>query len=335
MPQSTNTDLSFLQKCTAVKVSFGNLRSSKKLPRTVTNAMVSAVEDQTAIAEQSPDDGPEAATSLSRRSDPSRLTANKKLWQCKEAKDIFGEFTRLRTFVTSRTLPSPFGKGIYFVPNTLLGEVDAELTMSATQTIPRLCDALIAVYDRILATEETALGANFNPHDYETPSQIRDQVTVDYFYTVFGIPESLPNAMYKREQEKAQSRLSEAVDTMQALLRAEMDKLLGHAVDALTGTRGEGKPKIFRDSLTDNIRDFLRTFKDRDITDDTQLQTVCDQVKRLLDGVDPKDLRKQEPLRESTAAAFAQIRQQLDGMLVQKGSRQIRFEEDETADAAA
>ena len=306
-PTPNSTDLSFLQKCTAVKVSFGNLRSAKKLPK----------------------------SAVTTESDPNRVNASKKLWECAEANAIKDEFTRLRKFVTSRTLPSPFGKGIYFVPNTLLGEIDAELTISATQTLPTLAEALIAVYADVMMREAEALGPNYNPTDYESPAEIRARLKVNYFYTIFGVPENLPNAMYKREQEKAQSKLSEAVGTMQALLRAEMDKLLKHAVDALSGKYEKtGKPKIFRGSLTGNIRKFLKLFKDRDITDDTELQAICDQVNELLKGVDPADLRKQEPLRESTAKAFAQIREKLDAMMVAKGTRNIVFEDDEEAEAA-
>ena len=303
----SNQDLSFLQKCTAVKVSFGNLRSAKKLPK----------------------------SAVTTESDPNRVSASKKLWECEEAEAIKSEFTRLRSFIVARCLPTPFGKGIYFVPNSLVGEVDAEITISATQTIPALTEALIRVYDRVMDKEREQLGPNFNQPDYETPDEMRARLRVEFFYTVFGIPENLPNAMYAREQQKAQAKLSEAVDTMQDLMRAEMAKLVQHAADKLAGKKDDGKPLVFRNSLVTNLRDFLDLFAARNITNDTELEAMCDKVKQLLDGVDPDDLRTKEPLRESVARGFTEIRAQLDTMLVEKGSRRIVFEDDEAETAAA
>ncbi len=300
MPQTTHQDLSFLQKCTAVRVSFGNLSFSKKLP-------------QAAVRTDTPD--------------ADRVKASKKLWDCEEAEEIRKEIGRAGQFVRERTLPSPFGKGIYFVPNTLMEEIDAELSMVESVNIPRLAEALIAVYDRVMQDEQTALGPNFNPLDYDTPGEIRARLRMDYAYLTFGIPENLPNAMYKREQEKAQSRLSEAVDTMQDLLRSEFAKLVQHAAETLTGTNDKGKPKIFRDSLVGNIKDFLQLFRDRNITSDTELEALCDRAKSLLDGVDPADLRKHEPLRTTLANGFAEIRATLDTMLVPRASRTILFDD--------
>lgn len=307
MPNANSQDLSFLQKCTAVKVSFGNLRSAKKLPK----------------------------SAVTTESDPSRVTSSKKLWECEEAEAIKSEFSRVRDFIVSRTLPSPFGKGIYFVPNTLIGEIDAELSMTINSKLPGLVEALIAVYDRVMTSEEAALGPNFNTDDYETPQELRSRLKIDYFYTVFGIPESLPNAMYKREQEKAQGKLSEAVDTMQALLRSEFDKLIKHAAEKLSGKKDDGKPLVFRNSLITNIQEFLQLFRDRNITSDTELEALCDRAKQLLDGVDPDDLRSKEPLRESVAKGFAEIRATLDSMMVTKGSRNIILDDESDSSAAA
>jgi len=208
-PTPSNQDLSFLQKCTAVQVQFGNLSFSKKLPQ----------------------------SAVTTDSNPDRIRASKKLLDCDEAEAIKTEFTRLRAAVAARTLPSPFGRGIYFVPNSLLEAVDAELTKAAEETIPTLAEALIRVYDRVMDDERKALGPNFSWDDYDSPSEIRARLGVKSSYITFGIPENLPNAMYQREQAKAQAKLSEAVDTMQALLRAEFAKLVEHAAEKLAGAK--------------------------------------------------------------------------------------------------
>ncbi len=300
---AASQDLSFLQKCTAVSVRYGSLSFHKKLPKSAVRV----------------------------ESDPDRISASKRLLDCKEADAIRSAFGALRQFIVARTLPSPFGNGVYFVPNTRLAEVDEALNEAQSKTIPEAGEALISVYQDVMRREQEALGANFNSGDYDSPAEIRARLGVEYSYVVFGVPENLPNAMYAREQAKAQTKLTEAVDTMQQLLRAEMAKLISHAVDRLKGTNADGKPLVFRNTLTDNIKEFLQLFRDRNITNDTELEALCDKAKRLLDGVDPQDLRDKQPLRESTARGFEEIKTQLDSMMTPRGGRSILFEDEDVA----
>jgi|ERR1700722_1829441 len=305
---TTNQDLRFLEKVTAVAVRFGNLSFTKKLPK----------------------------SAVTTESDPERVSASKRLLDCPEADAIRSEFTRIRQFVTARTLPSPFGKGVYFVPNTRLEEVDNELDNAKKVTIPALGEALIAVYDIVLDKERTALGPNFAVTDYDTPAEIRERLSVEFSYMTFGVPQNLPEQILSREAEKQRQRLVESVDVMQTLLRNEMAKLVEHAIDKLSGTKDNGKKSSFKNSLVGNIREFLALFADRNITDDTEMKALCDKAAQLLEGVDPQDLRDKEPLRESVARGFAEIKQALDGMLVPRGSRVITFEDEpEPAEVAA
>lgn len=305
---NTKQDLSFLEKCTAVSIQCHSLSFTKKLPK----------------------------SAVTTESDPARVTASKRLLDCDEAEAIKREFTRVKGFVKDRSLPTPFGEGIYFIPNTLLTEIDTELMLSQATTIPNLVRALVAVYDRVLEKEAEALGPNFNAADYDTPAEIRERVSLDYSYVTFGIPENLPEVIRMREIEKQGQRLTESVDAMQMLLRSEMAKLVEHAVEKLTGSKDDGGKKVFRNSLVSNIKEFLDLFADRNITNDAEMAALCDKAKQLLDGVDPQDLREKEPLRESVARGFADIKTALDGMLVPRGARVITFEEDaDTASAAA
>ena len=237
MQTTTSQDLSFLQKATAVRVSLGNLSFTKKIPQATVTAMVEA-KDAVDI-----DQGAKAPE-VSR--DPARISASKKLLDCKEAADIKACYSALKAYIKSLTLPSPFGDGIYFVPNTRMEELDTEISRVQTEEVPRLAEALIAVYDQVLAKDREALGPDFDIADYDTPAEIRQRLKVEYQFITFGIPENLPNAMYAREQQKAREKLAGAVDTMQTLLRSEMDKLLKHAIDKLAGTKDDGKPLTFQ-----------------------------------------------------------------------------------------
>lgn len=305
-------DLTFLERCTAVSIQCHSLSFTKKLPKSSVSQTGDTPDGQDIIGIQ-----------VDSKTEAKRVSGSKKLLDCDEAEAIRKEFTRVKGFVKDRSLPTPFGEGIYFIPNTLLAEIDAELMVSQGATIPGLVRSLVAVYDDVLQREATALGPNFNPGDYDSTSEVQNRVSLDYSYVTFGIPQNLPEQIRIREVEKQSQRLTESVDAMQALLRNEMAKLVEHAVEKLTGSKEDGKPKVFRNSLIGNLRDFIQLFRDRNVTNDEQMEALCNKAKQLLDGVDPADLRDKEPVRESVARGFAEIKEALDGMLVPRGSRVI------------
>lgn len=281
-----------------------------------------------------PQEIPEGAT-IGVQSDLTRIRGSKKLLDCDEAAAIAAEFTRVKQYVKDRSLPTPFGDGIFFVPNTRIQEVDAELRQSEVVNVPRLVEALVSVYGEVLEREQAALKENFHIADYDSPQEIRNRVRLDYAYVTFGIPENLPEVIRQREAEKQGQRLSESVDAMQTLLRNEMAKLVQHAVTKLSGTEeknGKVKPLSFKNTTITNIREFLELFKDRNITGDEQMQAVCARAEQLLNGVSPEDLREHDNVRDSVARGFAEIQAQLETMMVPRGSRVITFD-DEIADA--
>ena len=320
-------DISFLQKCTAVTIQCHSLRFSKKLPK---SAMVEL--NQPPAEGEPAQEIPEGAT-IGVHSDLARIRGSKKLLDCDEAAAIAAEFTRVKSFVKDLSLPTPFGDGIFFVPNTRIEQVDTELRQAEAVNVPTLVRAFVAKYDEILANERAALKENFHQSDYDSPQEILNRVRMDYAYVTFGIPENLPEAIRQREAEKQGQRLTESIDAMQNLLRSEMAKLVKHAAETLSGTREkDGKPKTFKNSLIGNIREFLATFQDRNITDDAEMERIIAQANQLLSGVDPQSLRDSDSTRAAVAQGFAAIQEQLDAMMVPRGSRVIEFEDE--ADAA-
>lgn len=343
-------DISFLQKCTAVTIQCHSLRFSKKLPKSAmvelharpglpftsgteerefllrnshTSFQSIATEGTTAQA-----DIPEGAT-IGVHSDLTRIRGSKKLLDCDEAAAIAAEFTRVKGFVKDLSLPTPFGDGIFFVPNTRIEQVDTELRQAESVNVPNLVRAFVAKYDEILANEQLALKENFHLADYDSPQEILNRVRMDYAYVTFGIPENLPEAIRQREAEKQGQRLTESIDAMQNLLRSEMAKLVKHAAETLSGTKDNGKKKSFKNSLLGNLRAFALTFEDRNITDDHEMERIIAQANQLIEGVDPQDLRDSDSTRNAVALGFAEIQAQLETMMVPRGSRIIQFDEDD------
>ncbi len=101
-----------------------------------------------------------------------------------------------------------------------------------------------------------------------------------------------------------------------------------------TPLNGKTRRLTFKDTLIGNIREFLNTFRDRNITDDLEMQSICERAEQLLSGVDPQDLRDSDAKRDQIANQFIEIRAALDTMLVPRGSRVIQFEDEPTGDIA-
>lgn len=309
--RTKRSDLSYLEKATAVRIELGSLQVSKKLPQGTVKT----------------DTGTDETTGEETSTDPKRIGASKRLLRCTEAAAIQREQSGLRSWVREKTVPSPFGDGVYLVPNVLLGEVDAKLVVTQAN-VRRLGEALIQAYDGIIAKEREALGPQFNLSDYDPPSVIRERLRVEWSYVVFGVPQNLPGNLYSREAGKAQAKLAEAVDSIQQVLRAEMAELVNHASEMLTAKGADGKLKMFKNTLTENIKDFLNVFTARNITNDRELEAICNQARMLLDGVKPENLRKSSIMRSQMAEGFAGIRAKLATMTVTAGSRKITFEDE-------
>jgi hypothetical protein len=308
MPTTTTKDgSSIFEKAIALNLSIGALSLTRKLP-------------QEAILIRAGADGS--------TTEESRVKSSKKLWDnCEQVDALATHRNAIGKWVRQRTLPSPIRAGILLLPKTLIDEADQYLTNMADE-YTALGEKFIQVWDEAIAREQLALGPNFNRADYDTPETIRARLKVDWSYVSFGVAEDLPAEIRLREQEKARGRLNEAVDTIQAVLRGEMLKLVNSVTEKLTGGRDGNKPKIFRDSLVENIKDFMKTFKDRNITDDAELDALVDRARALLGNVDPQALRDSESLRTSVATGFAEIQKQLDGMMVESGSRLITFDDE-------
>ena len=115
---------------------------------------------------------------------------------------------------------------------------------------------------------------------------------------------------------------------MRQLLRVQMFELVSHLHDRMTGEGKNGKPKVFRQTMTENFKDFLNVFESRNLTDDDDLKTYVRQARQLLDGVDADSLRRSAALRAEVGESFGAMKTQLAQMLTDRPSRAISLAED-------
>ena len=102
--------------------------------------------------------------------------------------------------------------------------------------------------------------------------------------------------------------------------------LVDHLIDRLSGE--DGKAKKFKEGTIKNLEDFLDSFTVRDITDDTDMSKLVEKARKVLGGTDADTLRKDPDFRQRVMTGFSDLKTTLDGLLIDRPSRKITFEEE-------
>src|SRR5262249_4261071 len=82
--------------------------------------------------------------------------------------------------------------------------------------------------------------------------------------------ERLSPELYRKESERVAARFDEAVGLAEEAFLAELDRLVTHLTERLSGQE-DGKPKVFRDSAIENLTEFFSRFRRLNIRSNEQL----------------------------------------------------------------
>jgi len=119
-----------------------------------------------------------------------------------------------------------------------------------------------------------------------------------------------------------QSRFDEAVRLAEEAFTAELAKLVSHLTERLSGQE-DGKPKVFRDSMVENLTEFFARFRTLNVRSNEQLDSLVADAQRIIRGVEPQDLRDNAGLRQHVATEMSRVQSVLDGLLVDRPRRAI------------
>jgi hypothetical protein len=96
-------------------------------------------------------------------------------------------------------------------------------------------------------------------------------------------------------------------------------------VTALTPSP-DGKYKKFFESTLTNMKEFLCTFQDRNIIDDTELDGLVSKAKSILAGADVTKLRDGDSFKQMIANQMKEVKETLGTLVTSKG-RKFDFSE--------
>ena len=178
-------------------------------------------------------------------------------------------------------------------------------------------------YHELRAAARNKLGSLYNEGDY--PETLIGMFTLEWDFPNVEAPEYLrtisPN-LYRRATERIQSRFTEAVTLAEEAFFGELSGMVSHLAERITGS-DDGKPKVFRDSVINNLLDFFERFKRLNIGSSEELDRFVAEVQGIVAGVAPDDLRDSGSLRGHVARELGQVRQALDEHMIDRPRRNL------------
>lgn len=178
-------------------------------------------------------------------------------------------------------------------------------------------------YHDLKAAARQRLGRLFNVADY--PVSLNGLFDVSYDLPSVEPPEYLRRLspqLYEQEARRVTARFDEAIRLAEQAFTEELAKLVSHLTERLSGSE-DGKPKVFRDSAIENLREFFERFRHLNVRSNEQLDDLVGQAQRVIRGVEPQALRDNVSVRQQVATQLSGVQAVLDGLLVDRPRRNI------------
>ena len=170
-----------------------------------------------------------------------------------------------------------------------------------TGTLDRLIERMrtersrfIADYDNQVRRAKLDLGRLFSEDDYPSREELLGRFSARY--RIVPVPDSghflaeLANGESDRVRRDIQKDVTQRLNGALADLYRRLGEAVGHVCERLTEDEN-GKPKVFRDSLIENLRELVDIVPRLNVFRDEQLNALCLEVQNRIACVEPNVLR--------------------------------------------
>jgi len=251
------------------------------------------------------------------------LSAGKKLLDTKHPrfKAVTSVRNRARSYWTSLTLPFP-EPGIRLLRQDSLETFQQQMELFKDE-LREAVNRLNEQYAELRTAAADRLGSLYNDADY--PPGLADAFDVSWDFPSTEPPsylQQLNPELYAQECERVQARFDEAVQLAEQAFTEALASQVTHLTERLAGHE-DGRPKIFRDTVVDNLHDFFERFRSLNVRSNEQLDSLVSQCQQVVDGVQPQTLRESSELRQAVATQLSGAQSVLDGLLVDRPRRRI------------
>ena len=252
------------------------------------------------------------------------LSAGKKLIDTSHP--AFKAVTNVRsqtiTYWKEASLPFP-EPGIRLIRLDAIEEFNRKMALYQVQ----LEDAVRTLdqhYEELRNAARERLGELFDPADY--PATLVGMFAIEHDFPSVEPPQYLQHfspEMYRQECQRVQSRFDEAVQLAEQAFMEELSRLMEHLTERLSG-QDDGKPKVFRDSAIANLTEFFERFRSLNVRSNEQLDELVLSAQRIVQGIEPQQLRDNQWLRQSITTRMTAVQAGLDQLLVDRPRRNIQ-----------
>ena len=218
---------------------------------------------------------------------------------------------RARQYVYDNTAPWS-DSGLRLLPNRNFMAFAARMN-EFDEEVAGLVKSFVDIYPTLITAQAMALGDMFKRDDYPTANEIMTKFSFRVNY--MPVPTSgdfrvdVGNAAQEELRKRLEELNQERIDNAMSDVRKRLGEHLKRMSDRLTTDyiAGEAKTRRFHDSLVDGALELCDLCKVLNFTADAELESARSTLEKILVGVDPQDLRKNEPLRQDTKKAVDAI----------------------------
>ena len=252
------------------------------------------------------------------------LSAGKKLFDTREPewRAVASIRSRASAWLKRRTLPFP-EHGLRLLRRNDLDDVTERLTEFQDELETAVGD-LDDRFEDLKQAARVRLGDLYSPADY--PPSLRDEFRMSWHFPSVEAPDYLRQlnpALYRQEAARVRQQFEEAIRLAEAAFAEELSEMIDHLAERLSGA-DDGRPKVFRNSAVDNLKEFFDRFRELNIGSSEQLDDVVRRARDLLQGVEPADLRDSRALRSRLSQQLSGVQESLGTLLVDQPRRRIQ-----------
>ena len=212
--------------------------------------------------------------------------------------------SRARTFVYDNTLPWS-DSGLRLLPTINFMKFTEKMN-DFEEEIAALVKSFVAIYPTLITAQAMALGDMFKRDDYPTANEIMTKFSFRVNYmpvpTSGDIRVDIGNEAQRELQKKLDELTNERIEAAMRDVRGRLGEHLKRMSDRLTTdyVGGEAKQRRFHDSLVDGALELCDMTKALNVVNDPDLEQARNKLEKILVGVSPEDLRKNEAVRQDT-----------------------------------
>jgi hypothetical protein len=223
------------------------------------------------------------------------------------------------------TLPYP-EPGVRLIRQERVADFDRHMRELRDELVHAVAE-LDACYAQLRTAARERLGRLYDSADY--PDSLAPLFDVSWDFPSTEPPDYLLRlnpGLFEQERARVAARFDEAVTLAEQAFAAELSTLVAHLAERLGGSAGEGgdgKPKVFRDSAVQNLREFFDRFAQLNVRSNEQLDALVERARQVVAGVGPQQLRDSQRLRQRVHVGLTAVRETLDGLMVDRPRRRI------------